>query len=87
VARSWLDRLWSTIADRGGAYVSISDDGPLEQVCALARDLLSGRGEASGAAIAREMLEAVRPRVQGAYVMPPLERYELALEVIDGFVE
>lgn len=40
-----------------------------------------------GVAIAREMLEAVRGRVAGAYVMPPLERYELALEVIDGFVE
>ena len=38
-----------------------------------------------GVAIAREMLSAVRDRVQGAYVMPPLERYELALEVIDGF--
>ncbi len=37
-----------------------------------------------GVAIAREMLAAVRSRVQGAYVMPPLERYELALEVVDG---
>ena len=40
-----------------------------------------------GVAIAREMLSAVHGRVAGAYVMPPLERYELALEVIDGFVE
>ena len=39
-----------------------------------------------GVAIAREMLFAVRDRVAGAYVMPPLERYELALEVVDGFV-
>ena len=38
-------------------------------------------------AIAREMLAAVRPRVAGAYVMPPFERFELALEVIDGFIE
>ena len=37
-----------------------------------------------GVAIAREMLQAVRGRVAGAYVMPPFERYELALEVIDG---
>ena len=44
-------------------------------------------GRKEGVAIAREMLEAVRPRVQGAYVMPPLERYELALEVVDGFLE
>jgi methionine synthase / methylenetetrahydrofolate reductase(NADPH) len=45
----------------------------------------SGRKE--GVVIAREMLSAVRSRVQGAYVMPPLERYELALEVVDGFLE
>ena len=44
-------------------------------------------GEASrkeGVRIAREMLFAVRDRVQGAYLMPPLGRYELALEVLDG---
>jgi methionine synthase / methylenetetrahydrofolate reductase(NADPH) len=40
-----------------------------------------------GVAIAREMLERVRGRVAGAYVMPPLERYELALEVVDGFLD
>lgn len=41
---------------------------------------------AEGIAIAREMLLAVRSRVQGAYIMPPLGRYELALEVIEGIV-
>jgi homocysteine S-methyltransferase len=40
-----------------------------------------------GVAIAREMLTAVRSRVAGAYVMPPLEKYELALEVVDGFLD
>jgi homocysteine S-methyltransferase len=40
-----------------------------------------------GVAIAREMLASVRTRVAGAYVMPPLERYELALEVVDGFLD
>lgn len=40
-----------------------------------------------GVAIAREMLAAVRGRVAGAYIMPPLERYELALEVVDGFLD
>ncbi|MBK9262760.1 MAG: bifunctional homocysteine S-methyltransferase/methylenetetrahydrofolate reductase [Polyangiaceae bacterium] len=39
-----------------------------------------------GVAIAREMLSAVRHRVAGAYIMPPLGRYELALEVMDGIV-
>ncbi len=42
---------------------------------------------AEGVAIAREMLAAVRPRVAGAYIMPPLGRYELALEVVDGFLD
>lgn len=37
-----------------------------------------------GVKIAREMLFAVRDRVQGAYLMPPLGKYELALEVLDG---
>jgi methionine synthase / methylenetetrahydrofolate reductase(NADPH) len=40
-----------------------------------------------GVRIAREMLAAVRDRAAGAYIMPPLGRYEMALEVIDGFVE
>jgi methionine synthase / methylenetetrahydrofolate reductase (NADH) len=39
-----------------------------------------------GVAIAREMLRGVRGRVAGAYIMPPLGRYELALEVMDGIV-
>ncbi|MBX3262285.1 MAG: bifunctional homocysteine S-methyltransferase/methylenetetrahydrofolate reductase [Labilithrix sp.] len=50
----------------------------------------AGTGAAArkeGVAIAREMLAAVRSRVAGAYIMPPLERYELALEVVDGFLE
>ncbi len=44
-------------------------------------------GEAArqeGVKIAREMLFAVRDRVQGAYLMPPLGRYELALQVLEG---
>jgi methionine synthase / methylenetetrahydrofolate reductase(NADPH) len=40
-----------------------------------------------GVAIAREMLAAVKGRVAGAYIMPPLEKYELALEVVDGYLE
>jgi homocysteine S-methyltransferase len=51
---------------------------------------LAGSGPAArkeGVAIAREMLGAVRSRVAGAYIMPPLERYELALEVVDGFLD
>jgi methionine synthase / methylenetetrahydrofolate reductase(NADPH) len=48
----------------------------------------SGReARREGVRIAREMLEAVRDKVAGAYVMPPLGRYEMALEVIDGLVD
>lgn len=50
----------------------------------------AGSGAAArkeGVAVAREMLAAVRSRVAGAYIMPPLERYELALEVVDGFLD
>ncbi|MDQ3036183.1 MAG: bifunctional homocysteine S-methyltransferase/methylenetetrahydrofolate reductase [Myxococcota bacterium] len=49
----------------------------------------AGTGEDArreGVAIAREMLSAVKARVAGAYIMPPLGRYELALRVIDGIV-
>ena len=45
---------------------------------------LVGADEPRYAQIAREMLFAVRDRVQGAYLMPPLGKYELALEVLDG---
>ncbi len=44
------------------------------------------KGRAAGVEIAREMLGAVRDRVQGAYIMPPFGRYKLALKVIDGIV-
>lgn len=43
-------------------------------------------GRAEGVRIAREMLASVADRVDGAYVMPPFGRYELALEVIEGIV-
>ncbi|MEZ4338276.1 MAG: bifunctional homocysteine S-methyltransferase/methylenetetrahydrofolate reductase [Sandaracinaceae bacterium] len=43
-------------------------------------------GRAEGVRIAREMLSAVKDRVDGAYIMPPFGRYGLALEVIDGIV-
>jgi len=44
-------------------------------------------GRKEGVKIAREMLAAVRSRVAGAYIMPPFERHELALEVVDGFLD
>jgi homocysteine S-methyltransferase len=65
---------------------------PGMQVPEEIRERMRGAGAGAsarkeGVAIAREMLGAVRHRVAGAYVMPPLERYELALEVVDGFLD
>lgn len=37
-----------------------------------------------GVEIAREMLFAARDHVHGAYPMPPLGKYELAPEVLEG---
>ncbi len=45
-----------------------------------------GRGQEEGVAIAREALEAVRDRIQGAYVMPPFGRYRVAMQVLEGYV-
>ena len=64
---------------------------PGMQVPQAVRDRMKKAGSGAparqeGVTIAREMLAAVRGRVAGAYVMPPLERYELALEVVDGFL-
>ncbi|EHM01051.1 Malonyl-CoA decarboxylase [Acetobacteraceae bacterium AT-5844] len=57
-ARTWLERLWSGIADRGRPYADVPEIArpPLVRAELLARSLLSERGEASGAAVARELL-------------------------------
>jgi homocysteine S-methyltransferase len=55
-----------------------------------ARMRAAGSGDGArqeGVAIAREALEACRPLVQGAYVMPPLGRHSSALQVLEGFLE
>ncbi len=49
----------------------------------------AGHGPAAreeGVQIAREILLAFRDRVQGAYIMPPFDRYETALAVLEGLV-
>jgi malonyl-CoA decarboxylase len=61
-ARSWFDRLgvsrvWSSIAESGRRFAVLpaATMRPAERAKLLATALISGRGEASGAAIAREM--------------------------------
>ena len=59
---SWLERLWSTIADRGRPYANVPHASlpPTERARQLAEALLSGRGEASGAAMARELIVGLK---------------------------
>ena len=63
-SRSLLERLWSTIADRGRSYADVlqpdASAKPLERAQELAAALLSERGEASGAAVARELSLALQ---------------------------
>ena len=41
----------------------------------------------TGVQIAREALESVKGMVNGAYIMPPFDKWQLALKVLDGFIE
>lgn len=56
--RSWIERVWSSIADRGRPYAAVPGEAlpGLERAQLLAEALLAGSGEASGAALARELL-------------------------------
>ena len=59
--RAWLERLWAGIADRGRAYADVpaATLPPLERAQRLAHALLSERGEASGAAVARDLHDSI----------------------------
>ncbi len=60
-ARSWFDRLRSAVAERGRSFAPIpaASMAPVERARRLASSLLTERGEASGAAIARELLNVL----------------------------
>jgi malonyl-CoA decarboxylase len=61
--RSWIERVWTTIADRGRAFAGVpaaAGAATVSRAVLLANALLSGRGEASGAALARELLAVLR---------------------------
>ena len=59
---SWIDRLWDAVAERGRAYISVPATtlAPLERAGNWRRAILSERGEASGAAVARELHAVLR---------------------------
>ena len=57
-ARAWLERVWLSIAERGRRFAPIPAESidPARRARMLANALLSAHGEASGAAVARELL-------------------------------
>jgi malonyl-CoA decarboxylase len=78
---SWLERLWTSIADRGRDYANV----PAASLPAgvrvrrLADALLSGRGEASGAALARELVEALK-------ALSPPDRLAFCRDIAAGYM-
>ncbi|MEC9071407.1 MAG: methylenetetrahydrofolate reductase, partial [Myxococcota bacterium] len=44
-------------------------------------------GPAEGVAISRDLLESMSPYCQGVYLMPPCDRFEMAVDIVEGFVE
>jgi malonyl-CoA decarboxylase len=78
--RSWLERLWSGIADQGRAFARVpaTDVAGPERARQLMGALLSERGEASGAALARELIACLRG-------MSVAQRLEVMQGVSEGF--
>ena len=62
--RAWIERLWSGEPDRE-VEPAVPEAAPLDRARALAEALLSERGEASGAAVARELHAALRDLTDG----------------------
>jgi malonyl-CoA decarboxylase len=80
LSTNWLERLWSSIADRGRDYANVPATSlPAgERARRLAEALLSGRGEASGAALARELVEALN-------ALPQADRLAFCRHIAAGF--
>jgi malonyl-CoA decarboxylase len=78
---SWLERLWTSIADRGRDFANVPAISlpPGERARQLATALLSGRGEASGAALARELVVALK-------ALPPMARLGFCRHIAAGFM-
>jgi len=53
----WLERIMDTVADRGRELLRLPEDEAREPLAGLCRRLISGRGEASNIALAREILQ------------------------------
>src|SRR4051794_36984253 len=82
-ARSWIEWLWSSVADRGRSYTGLVPPQPSETLIdrakGLAAALVSQRGEASGAAVAHELLEDLQ-------LLPQAERLQFFRFVAENFL-
>jgi malonyl-CoA decarboxylase len=76
----YLSGLWQSVADRGRALVGIRRPAPLdvEALIELSRKLLTGRGEASGAATAAALLA-------GFDALPAADRHAFLARVSEAF--
>jgi homocysteine S-methyltransferase len=79
--------LWPLVSLRNAEFLANEVPGVSVPVAVLERMRIAsavGReaGLAEGVQIAREMLEAVRPRVQGVQIAAPLGRVPVVLEVL-----
>lgn len=43
-------------------------------------------GPKEGVVIAREFFESIKPLCQGIYLMPPFDRFEMAVDIVDGLI-
>ena len=79
-SRGWLEWVWSSVADRGRDYANVPAAGlpPLDRASRLAEALLSERGEASGAAVARELHDSIA-------VLAPEDRITFLTKLAEGF--
>ena len=75
---SMVNHIWTSIADAGRDLLRGRLSGRRRGIEALCRDLLSTRGEASGAALAREVVETFR-------ALPDAERLAFFELLAQGF--
>ena len=54
---TWLERIMNTVADRGRELLGLREDDTRDALPELCRRLITGRGEASNIALAREILQ------------------------------
>ena len=78
--RTWIGRVWEAIADRGRQFAIIPSlsTNALWRAQSLAASLLSGRGEASGAALSQALLSAIAD-------LSPAQRTQFLNFLAEGF--